>query len=306
MKSRIEELLAGAPDPVCSAAGREAVKQRVLAALRSDETTGRREQRQQAGDRAVAQGKLPRTIKLRRAVLVPALVLTLLAAMTAGAYALSADKNPHSLFYPVKLFFERARLELTGSDLARAELELSYAEKRMAELEFMVSHNISKGAEDWAAGYETNLQKTLYYCSRLQGDSAISMNARLSELAQKHMQLLQGFSVQASLDLSPAIDEARGVCDQIRSSSKQPAGPTDTGPVDTGSVTPPLDQGNSEVSPPAGDGIEPGDSGELPGETYTLHPYDPYDPPGMHWPYTEWWKNPTWYQGNGTGPNGGF
>ncbi len=319
MTAAVEALLERAPEPVCSTAVREALEERVMAGLPNTHDgralDSRRARRRIVDDRSIGLGKLPRTAVIKRAVLVPALVLVLLAVMTAGAYALSAGANPDSALYGVKLFFERARFEMTGSDLARAELGLQYAEKRMAELEFMVSKGINNGAQDWLKEYEGNLRETKEYSAKLQGDVAIDIQARLGRLAEAHLQLLQSLSLQATFDLSPAIVEALDVCSEIGMSSQNfgsssnngsgnggpgatdsssaPPGEVYTSPVETRTYDPNSQGENQQQAPPS---LDVPDSGSL------SHPSDPYSIPNWPWPSLDWWQhvevdkshNPSW------------
>ncbi len=305
--SRIEQLLGSVAEPACSAPLRDALRERVLSGLESTEPVGRRERRRMAADRAIGRGKLPRAALAKRAVLVPALVLALVVATAAVAFALSAGKYPDSALYPVKIFFESARSELTGSDLARAELHLSYAEKRMHELEFMVSHGISKGYDEWLSEYKKNLREMLRYSLKTEGESAAGIQSRLDELATRHLELLLAFQTQAPFSLSTAIEDARGLRDIIEGSGS--AAPEETpggsgSPVSSPSSpegTPPAQENNGSIPPaeayggpvdyePFGGGGETGVPGNLPSSGTT--PY--YDPSGAQsplWPYN-WWQAP--------------
>ncbi len=324
MKKDVEELLEDARNPVCGLSEREAVKDRVLAGLQPEPDSGRRqrrrEERRQADDRAIILGKLTRRARVKRTLLVPILGLLLLTILTAGAYGMSADKNPDSMLYPVKLFFEQARLKLTGSDLARAELEMDYANTRIAELDFMVSHHISKGAQYWVAGYEENLRETLDFCSRLEGDAASSINARVNGLAQRHREILSAFSSEAPAELSPIIEEARGACNVIESSltiqivqvDTASDSPSDLAPAPPGDASetsvPPGQAGSTPAESKhhdrdgGGDGDVPGHSDDSQGEKGGLHPCDPqylqdYDSSWMEWPGAgAWWDSPLFQQ----------
>lgn len=316
----VEALLERAPQPVCGSAVRDEVRGRVMAGLTLEEPAGRRARGRRVHDRAVGRGKLPRATVVRRAVLVPAIVLVLLAAMTAGAYALSAGANPDSALYPVKLFFERARFEMTGSDLARAELGLEYAEKRMAELEFMVSNGISDGASDWLDEYEGNLLKAQEYTAKLQGDAAVEIQIRLGQLAEEHLQLMQSLSLRANFDLSPAIVRVQDVVSEIGLGGLgggKPATPSDGGSPGSTNAAPgtPGTSGNSSAATPPGEvysspvdgrtydeGTEAPEvpSDNVPGDGNSLYPSDPYSIPSWPWPSLEWWHHLEADQGAGS------
>lgn len=305
--SQVAELLTHAHGALCSEVKRAEIKQRVFEDLSQEQpTSGGREMRRRTTDRAVARGRLPRAALIRRAVLVPVLALVLLAAMTAGAYALSADKNPDSALYPVKLFFERARFALTGSDLARAQLVLDYSEKRMTELEIMVANHTAKGSGDWLAGYEDNLRVTLDYCSRLEGDSAGIMQARLGDIFRAQAEALQSLAVQAPFDLTPAIESVRSICYIIQvvpSAPPEPApavltpgagnSPATSGSPDSGTLAPPAEAYTSPVdSYPYESGEPPALPGVSPGPYSDFDPNNPLGLPTWPWPYPEWWKAP--------------
>ncbi|MHB8780134.1 MAG: DUF5667 domain-containing protein [Candidatus Geothermincolia bacterium] len=150
----------------------------------------------------------------KRAVLVPALVLSLLLVMTTGAYALSLDSDPGSPLYGTKLFFERARMGITGSDNARAELALSFAERRMEELAHMADSGSGEGSQRWISEYRRNLAEAEMYMSRLNGEARLSLGTDIVLEATSQLDTLSAMTQVVPSDFVPLVEEARSTCSE--------------------------------------------------------------------------------------------
>ncbi|MHB8780313.1 MAG: DUF5667 domain-containing protein [Candidatus Geothermincolia bacterium] len=154
---------------------------------------------------------------LRRAVLVSGLVLVLFMSFTGGAYALSAGKNPDSNLYGTKLFFEEARLSITGSHDSKAELELTYSRERLREMRYLAEAGVSRGSERCLNEYEELLTRAREHIYLLEGGEFDRLSAEFLRLTQEQLEELTSLQ-DGGGSVADMIEAAAGACDGARQS----------------------------------------------------------------------------------------
>ncbi len=176
-----------------------------------------REKRRAAhGDAIILKPRPSRSSVVKRAILVPAIIVALFVIFTGSAFALSVGSNPDSSFYGTKLFFEGVRESLTGSTEAKAQLELDYAQRRVREMQYLTTHNTSKGAEGCASAYTDNLAAAQERINQLTGDTFNQASAEFLDITGNQLASLDSLAAEASGALSPAIGKARQACNGAR------------------------------------------------------------------------------------------
>ncbi len=151
----------------------------------------------------------------RRAVLVTGLVLVLFMSFTGGAYALSAGKNPDSSLYGTKLFFEEARLSLTGSHDSKAELELSYSRERLREMRYLAEAGVSRGSERCLNEYEELLTRAREHIYLLESEEFDRLSAEFLRLTQDQLDELASLP-DGGGSVGNMVEAAAGACGGAR------------------------------------------------------------------------------------------
>ncbi len=167
-------------------------------------------------DAIILKPRLTRSSVVKRAVLVPAIIVALLVVFTGSAFALSAGANPDSSLYGTKLFFEGVRESLTGSPEAKAQLEMDYAQRRVREMQYLATHNTARGAEGCASAYTDNLAAAQERINQLTGDAFNQASAEFLEVTGSQLNDLNSLAVETSGALSPAVERARQTCNGAR------------------------------------------------------------------------------------------
>ncbi len=185
-------------------------------ALMENMAQSRLERRSTRSDVIILKPRLSRSSVVKRAILVPAMIVSLFVVFTGSAFALSAGANPDSSFYGTKLFFEGVQESLTGSSEAKAQLELDYAQKRIREMQYLATHNISNGAEGCASTYADNLAAAQERINQLTGDAFSQASEEFLDVTGNQLASLDSLAAEASGVLSPAIGKARQACNGAR------------------------------------------------------------------------------------------
>ncbi len=196
------------PDETFKRSKREAILENVVPVSE--------ERRSTRSEAIIVKPKLSRSSVIKRAVLVPAVLIVLFVVFTGSAFALSAGANPDSSLYGTKLFFEGFRESLTGSATAKAQLELDYAQKRVQEMQYLGAHNITRGAEGCASAYADNLAQAQARINQLSGDAFTQASAEFLDITGRQLSSLDSLAAQTSGALGPAVERARQTCNGAR------------------------------------------------------------------------------------------
>jgi hypothetical protein len=115
-------------------------------------------------------------------VLKGALVLAVAFGSIGGTAALAAESSPDSLFYPLKITVEEARLYLADGPAERALLQLRFAETRLEEIEEMILEGREPG-EETMARLQTHLGEALYMAAQTPDETLTVLLNQASEMA---------------------------------------------------------------------------------------------------------------------------
>ncbi len=180
---------------------REAAFARILERLSREEET-------------ISSGKIKAPVFpgiLRRAVVVPVAVLILLIVFTSGAYAFSYSSTPDSAFYPMKRFFEKANLYLTGGLEAKAYYQLGLLGKRLRELEGMVTRGCSRGGSRWQHAYQESSEWLYEHLPSLGEAQQEEIYVYLESVLGEHLERMEMIKGSCTPELLPYVNQVQEI-----------------------------------------------------------------------------------------------
>ncbi len=138
-----------------------------------------------------------------------AIAVLLVFSLGSGVVTASTESMPDNFLYPVKIAVENVRLNLVGSDIARAELEAKFIDRRITEIAKMAEDGKEEKAEKVAGRLTQHLNEVEAISSRQKVKDAADENEiivlrnTLTGYATDHPLVLED-----ALERSPAISKA--------------------------------------------------------------------------------------------------
>ncbi len=197
-----------------------------------------------------------RSRSVRRLVLRPAALATVLLAASAGTALAANSAGPDSVLYPLKQELENARSLIAVHPLDRAAVKAGDAGKRLDEIQAMVNKDEPQYVGSLLAAYNSDMSEAQYLVSQAaaSGDNISAVTGMINATRARHDALLAQIAGKVPADVQSIINHEEQGQGQMKGGT--PAG--QDGQMGNGAPAGGMPGGNSV---PAGSASGAGNSG---------------------------------------------